>query len=144
MVKHHTQYIHNLYDSDFEAWKAVRKVIREYQPTIVGVSTVTSSYPSSVQVAKIAKEECPDAVIVFGGSHSTALPEESLRIADIVVIGEGELTMREIAEGVEPQNIDGIAFKSPGGAVIKTPPRVFIKDIDTIFRKEVLEWKRNS
>ena len=37
----------------------------------------------------------PDCIIIMGGIHVTAIPEEALREgADIVVRSEGELTLR--------------------------------------------------
>src|ERR1019366_7815195 len=56
--------------------------------------------------------------------------------ADVVVIGEGEITLEELLPALQSHaldklhNIDGIAFQAPDGSVVRTKPREQIKDID--------------
>jgi anaerobic magnesium-protoporphyrin IX monomethyl ester cyclase len=81
--------------------------VREYLSTqsfdILALSCWTSlSYQTSVAVAKIAREINPDAVIVVGGYHASARPNEFIRedrLFDYVVCREGELALKEIADG---------------------------------------------
>jgi len=127
------QHLKNLYNPNFEAWKAVRQIIRKHSPDIVGITTTTSSYISALNVAKIVKEEMPHTKIILGGSHVTALPQEAASQPEIdaVVIGEGEQTMLEIAQGRKYKDIKGLCFKHRK-RIIKTQCRELIKDIDTL------------
>lgn len=117
-------------------FEGIRKRIREEAPDIVGISCVTPTFSNAQKVAKIVKEEIR-CLIVLGGVHASALPEQTLGNYpefDIVVIGEGEYTMRELCEAIqsdrkELDNIKGIAFRK-NGRVIKTPPREWISDLD--------------
>lgn len=132
IAKRH-KHLENLYNPDFEAWKAVRQIIKKHSPDIVGITTTTSSYISALNVAKIVKEETPDTKIILGGSHVTALPEEAASEPEIdaVVVGEGEQTMLEIAQGRKYKDIKGLCFKHKK-RIIKTQCRELIKDIDTL------------
>lgn len=133
LAKHHQRYLKNLYNPNFEAWNAVRKIIKKHMPEIVGITTVTSSYISALNIAKIVKEELPNTKVILGGAHVTALPEESASKpeVDAVVIGEGEETMLEIARERKYKDIKGLCFKHKKG-IIKTQRRELIKDIDTL------------
>ncbi|MGF3523243.1 MAG: B12-binding domain-containing radical SAM protein, partial [Candidatus Bathyarchaeia archaeon] len=68
---------------------------------IVGVTTSTLTYRPAVEIVKTAKKVLPDALTVLGGPHVTALPEQTLTEApdvDVVVRGEGERTLLELAD----------------------------------------------
>lgn len=98
----------------------------------------------------------PRIKIIWGGPHAALFPEQTAYnfYADIVVRGEGEEVMLEIAQAYECgrlslNNIKGIHFKEDG-SVIKTPDRDFIK-MDTLpfidwtfIKKEVMEVVKNS
>ena len=48
-----------------------------------------------METAKIIRDRCPEAHIVFGGHHPTGMPEEVLRhdCVDFIIRGEGEDAM---------------------------------------------------
>lgn len=129
----HEKYMKNLHNPNFEAWRAVRQVIKKHSPDIIGITTTTSSFTSALNVAKIVKENLPDTKIILGGSHVTALPEEAASQPEInaVVIGEGEHTMLEIAQGRKYKNIKGLCFKHKK-RIVRTRCRELIKDIDSL------------
>ncbi|MBF0528715.1 MAG: cobalamin-dependent protein [Deltaproteobacteria bacterium] len=107
---------------------------------IVGLSTVTPNALGAYRLAKEIRVRMPNTRIIFGGPHSTALPEEifSRSTADAVVIGEGEQTFLELVEyyrggndAEKLENIRGIAYIRDG-SLFHTPARPFISDLDTI------------
>jgi radical SAM superfamily enzyme YgiQ (UPF0313 family) len=63
---------------------------------LVGISCMTSNAPRAYELAKEFRER--GKAVVLGGIHPTILPEEALRHADSVVVGE--------AEGVWPRLLD--------------------------------------
>ncbi|NMC42310.1 MAG: hypothetical protein GYA46_00180, partial [candidate division Zixibacteria bacterium] len=81
--------------------------VREYlssQPfDILALSCWTSlSYQATLTVARIAREINPEAVIVVGGYHPSARPRDFIRedrLIDYIVSREGELALKEIADG---------------------------------------------
>jgi radical SAM superfamily enzyme YgiQ (UPF0313 family) len=97
---------------------------------LIGISCNTPNVKEGWRLAEIAKEK--GKTVIFGGPHPTALPEETLQNgADIIVRGEGEITMKEICEGKKLENILGISFKH-NGHIIHNQNRPFIQDLDSL------------
>jgi len=110
--------------------------IDAYQPTIVGIGSMTPTIESALKSARVAKEVCPDAKVVMGGPHATFADSEILtseKAVDVIVRGEGEETIVELAEQVSLGNIKGITFRK-GNQIIQTPTRPFIQDLDALPR----------
>ncbi len=110
------------------------------KPDIVGVTTSTLTYWPAVEVVKAAKKVTPHALTLMGGPHVTALPEQTLTEApeaDIVVRGEGERTLLELAALVSKgtvENLDavnGITYRKNGQAQ-NTGDRAFIENLDEL------------
>jgi len=121
---------------DFEY---VRKKIEREEPIIVGISACTEAYSNALRIAKIAKEVNSEIVTVVGGPHVTFTPIDTLRNKeiDIVVRGEGEITMLELAnhfiKGTPPiEKIRGISYKAEGDIIYTNPDRPFIHDLDRL------------
>ena len=101
-------------------------------PDIVGFTAVTPTVKSAITYASAAKV-AGAPMVVMGGPHPTALPDEALRAGlDVVVRGEGELTMAELAARPGDLNdIKGISFMRDGEPV-HNPAREFIADLDSL------------
>ena len=119
-------------DSDIQSY------VREFAPQIVGVSAAfTETANDSHRVASLVKEVDKNVLVVFGGAHTTALPEVVLadENVDIVVKGEGEATLLELVQSYG--NREAI-YKLPGtvvrgeGGIVHNPDRPFIVDLDTL------------
>ncbi len=81
--------------------RRVREILGQMDFDILALSCWTSlSYRATMTVAAICRELYPDRLIVVGGYHPTARPNDFVmpdRIFDYVVRGEGEITLKEIA-----------------------------------------------
>jgi radical SAM superfamily enzyme YgiQ (UPF0313 family) len=125
----------NIHIGAFETDKGI--ISEASDADIVGFTATSPMMKHAEELAKQIKEENPKAVIAFGGSHSSVLPENSLKSEniDVVVRGEGEMTMLEIAQAVERgtsfKEITGISYKNKG-QIIHNPDRELIRDIDAI------------
>ena len=104
----------------------------------VGISMLTGKIISNgLYIAKLIKNFNSKIPIVLGGVHPTLLPEESLRneLVDIVVIGEGDETVKELAlcllDNGDLSKVKGLAFKDTNKKIIVNPPREFI-DLNTL------------
>jgi len=109
--------------------------MQEFRPELVGLSLVSSSVPEAAVVAEDAKTLLGSQTLVMaGGPHPTALPEELLTSCpaiDAAVIGEGELTMLELADhGLSP-SVNGIVFRRKG-TLARTLPRAAVEDLDRL------------
>ena len=118
--------------------KQLVDIIKNHEPDIVGVSCAYTMYESdSFEVINTIKSKFKDVLLVVGGAHSSANPEYVLRNKniDIVVIGEGEETMLEIAKrysaGGALDNINGTAVMA-GNAMKINEPRAYIEDLDVL------------
>jgi radical SAM superfamily enzyme YgiQ (UPF0313 family) len=68
---------------------------------VYGFSTYSVSYGLTRTLASLIQQREPNAIIIAGGPHATALPEQVAADAfDVVVVGEGELALLEILDGV--------------------------------------------
>lgn len=112
------------------------KSLTKFSPDFVGITCMTMMYPSAVKVASMIKEQLPETVVGVGGPHVTFYDEEALKECssiDLVVRGEGEQTMLEIAtclrEGRKLSSVDGITLRK-NGEIVRTPNRSFIQDLD--------------
>src|SRR3989338_7562171 len=108
---------------------------------LIGITCMTNSALDAYASAKVAREACPDAVIVLGGVHPTALPEqtvkETLESDAIIIVGEGEQTFVDIAEclkdGKDFHSVDGLAYWSKEENKVKySTPRTPIPDLDAL------------
>ncbi len=117
---------------------AMEAALRRVRPDLVGLSVVTPVMPDVQRVVRIVRATCPEARVVLGNIHAQVFADALLRdgLADVVVRGEGELTLVELARclaGAQPdlQAVDGIAF-ADGEQVVHTPPRQLLHELDAL------------
>lgn len=98
---------------------------------IVGITATTPLIKEAWRLVKIVKTA--GLPVILGGPHPSALPKESLdQGADIVVRGEGEITIVELlANWPNKENVAGISYIQ-NGILIDTPPRQLIKNLDDL------------
>jgi len=114
--------------------QALKKII-DSNPKIIGIQSMYSMRKKSLELAKILREHCK--LLVAGGALPTTEPETFLSDFDVVVIGEGEQTMLEIANqfknGGTFSQIKGVAYKDKDiGQVKLTSSRGLMDDIDEL------------
>lgn len=112
-------------------WKEVKTLIEEESPRWVGISATTPQIEDAFITAEIAKQIDPGIKVVIGGIHASALPEQTIsnKNVDILVYGEGELTMLDLVQGKKLDEIKGIFYKIDS-QIVKNALRDLVKDID--------------
>jgi anaerobic magnesium-protoporphyrin IX monomethyl ester cyclase len=124
----------------------VHGIIEEFQPDVVGVSTFTPSFGTSLGVCRLAKVVNPEIVTVLGGPHVTLLPEEAINKepkVDYVIMGEGESPLIELLSFLQYgfpalDSIAGLVYrqrcdKNPAASTIKiNPVRPAMKALDIL------------
>ena len=105
---------------------------------VIGVSCMFSTlWPLTHRVATAIREKFPQALLVLGGEHGTAVPEHVLAtsVFDVVVLGEGEETFVELlrarTEGRPLGQVKGIAYRE-AGRVVTTGLSPRRRDVDGI------------
>jgi len=119
--------------------KEIDKTVDEIiglNPDFLGVSVMTGIQTRhSTELCKKIKEKRKELPIVWGGIHPSLLPEQCLKedYIDFVVIGEGEITVREFTEKIKNgdnlEDIKGLGHKD-GDKIIINASREFISNLD--------------
>jgi radical SAM superfamily enzyme YgiQ (UPF0313 family) len=124
-----------VFDSTFSSRSELFKVLREGLPAVLGVYANLMTRPSVVEILQVAKDAGWQTVV--GGPEAGAYVDEYLEFgADVVVSGEGEVTLQELVPVLRKGNlsalklIDGIAFRTPEGSIVRNRARKQILDID--------------
>ena len=119
------------------------------EPRAVGLTALTSSFHRAVSVASQINKLLPDILTLVGGPHASAVPQMVMSensCFDLLVLGEGELTLVEIMEryrdaGYERsklledhdklREVDGIIFRN-NDEIFQTAPRQLISNLDIL------------
>jgi len=119
-------------------WKEVLAEELKSRPILVGITAITGTQIHyAIEAAKVVRNNSHnDIPIVWGGTHSTVLPEQaaSSEYADIVCVGEGDYTLKEIADNLAAKRpLDSIKsiIYSNGNKNIRTEVRP-LADINTL------------
>ena len=112
--------------------------LREFRPQILGLTASTYQIHESAAVAAAARRADPDAHILLGGYHVSALPRRTLEEFpdfDTAVYGEAEATVAEFIRrwtvGEDIRTVDGTAARMPHGIALN-PPRTAPQDLDAL------------
>ena len=97
--------------------------LRYFKPEVIGFTSFTHEIDRVAKAARTIKENFPKAKLLIGGSHSNALPKETLleyEVFDISLYGEGEATIVELLNKnfQNLNSIDGIAYRENGNIVL--------------------------
>jgi radical SAM superfamily enzyme YgiQ (UPF0313 family) len=111
----------------------VARVLR-LEPELLGFSTTTSGFPDAYEMARKIREARPALPNVFGGIHASGFGAQLMERfpeIDYLALGEGEITLLELARGKSPRTIDGLVWRD-GAEVVTNPPRELIRDLDSL------------
>ncbi len=124
-------------------------VLRDYQPDVVGITSYTVHVNTVKRLFKQIKAFNADIVSVVGGHHATVMPEDFYTpCIDVIVIGEGVFTFREMMLRLEKKmDLSGI----PGAVQVENGPIVIHQgDQDTDLdappfpRRDLTSYYRHS
>jgi len=115
--------------------------IKEYvetqpRPLIFGFSVLTVALKSALILAKRLKAAYPDCIIIFGGIHPTAMPDEVMAYdyVDFVLRGEAERSLVEfynaLANKASYASIAGLSYRA-GEKIIHNPYNFITDSLDT-------------
>jgi len=114
--------------------RGIEEAICSYAPDLLGITTLTASRHQSLEIARWAKERNPSLLTVLGGPHATIMWKQLLDNypwVDVCVLGEGEMTLLEIATGKPWEEIAGIALRQNGNC-LRTRPRKNVANLDEL------------
>ncbi|MFH1826210.1 MAG: radical SAM protein [bacterium] len=110
------------------------KQVMDFAPDCVALTSTTFAIGITAELAKAIKRQSPQAKIIMGGPHLSALPKETLKLipeVDIGIIGEGEATLPEVLTQQPLSDIKGIIYRAQD-KIILNENRTMIADLDTL------------
>ncbi|MBU1979128.1 MAG: B12-binding domain-containing radical SAM protein [Gammaproteobacteria bacterium] len=131
---------HSVFTANLEFFKAsthdaLRHLIETYSIDVLGTSGLSRDYQMLKELIDTARSIKPRLLVVLGGGIISGDPMPAMIAlkADIGVIGQGEITMHELAtaldNGLSYEEIPGLIFKS-GARYITTSARQEVKNLD--------------
>lgn len=120
-------------NNDIPVDEIVRQCV-ELDPDIVGITMNVLFIKPAYELGRKLKEK--GIKVLGGGPHPSIVPEEPIIHggADIVVYGEGENTVAEIADYLRGERkleeITGIAYRDKNGYPVTNPARAQVQDLD--------------
>jgi len=101
---------------------------------VVGMSLVTPYYHRIAQLTEYFRQRL-EVPIIWGGVHPTLCPEESLRHADYICVGEGEFAFPEFLEALafngDPFSIPNI-WGRRNGEIVSNSSRPLNRNLDAL------------
>lgn len=124
----------SIFDSTFSSMGEFRALVERERPPVVGIYTNLMTKFNVLAMIKICNEA--GATVVLGGPEPPYYAADYLeRGADVIVKGEGELTLEALLPHLAKhglnglERIDGIAFRGGDGELVETEPRGLIGDL---------------
>ena len=124
----------DLIDGYLERFEGICAKIDDMRPDIVGITSYTPGRHKALQIASWIRSRYPKTLIVLGGAHPTIMWRQLLEhypFIDLCGLGEGEMTMIDIASGKPFKDINGVAYLNEGKARVNTP-RKYFENLDDI------------
>ena len=124
-----------VFDSTFSSRAELFERLRQGPPSVLGVYANLMTRSNAIEILGVAKE-CGWQTVVGGPEPGAYVAEYLDAGADVVVIGEGELTMEELVPALHSKNrellnsVAGIAFRDEAGQIVRTPPQRQIPNLD--------------
>lgn len=85
---------------------------------LIGMALMTNTYFRACTLTQRIRDAGIKSPIIWGGTHPTVAPEESLEVPDIICVGEGEEPMLQLVErmeaGRDPTDLGSLGFRAGG------------------------------
>jgi radical SAM superfamily enzyme YgiQ (UPF0313 family) len=127
----------DVFDSTLATRAALHARLEARGAPVLGLYTNLMTRRSVLDIVAVAKRH--GWRVVLGGPEAAGhAPEYLARGADVVVVGEGEVTLAGLlpvlaARGAHRlHDIHGLVFTDETGAVVRTAPRALVPDLDTL------------
>jgi len=123
------------YDSGFRVGLAVQDIVDRIPLPVdlIGLSVPFSQLaPIAHEIAAAIKERLPSTPLVMGGVYPSTQPQSALSSdADLIVVGEGELAIAALADGVDAEEAPGV-YSRASRELASFPPARLVQDLDEL------------
>jgi anaerobic magnesium-protoporphyrin IX monomethyl ester cyclase len=110
-----------VFDTTFATRQELFSLLRSTPPSVLGVYSNLMTRPLVIEILRAAKQ-AGWTTVVGGPEPAAYIPEYLAAGADVVVIGEGEITLEELLTALHSRRsealgrVNGIAFRDQGGS----------------------------
>jgi radical SAM superfamily enzyme YgiQ (UPF0313 family) len=104
----------------------VAKLVNDFQPDLVGLSSMSFQYRTASRLARVVKQTKPKTKVALGGYHATLLHREigesdDAQFIDFLIRAEGEPTLRSLVERLRSGDEDysgilGLSYRNGDGS----------------------------
>ena len=110
--------------------------LASFKPDLVGVTGYTINVPRMKEICRQTKAFDQRITTVVGGYHASLCPHDfDHNFIDVIAVGEGEITFRELVAALEGQRglaaVDGLIYRQEGHQV-RTSPRELIRNLSEL------------
>lgn len=114
-------------------FKILANEIQNLDCGIVGITATTPVFPSLLEIAKRVKEINQSILVIVGGAHVTARPNDALNSEhiDIVAVGESDFFLRDFIISKDKLRLKG-AYLKREGRIIFNGGSGLIENLDTL------------
>lgn len=108
--------------------------VKKFAPDYIMAEITTPTCYEDYKVIRAIKKTNPNVKIIIGGTHATALPQQVMEECpeiDILVRGEYDFTIPEIAQGKALAEIAGISYRNDN-EIIHNKDREYQEDLDEL------------
>ncbi len=106
------------FKADFSEASLDHFVERLRDRDLIGMGLMTNTFHRAWVLTQRLRDAGIKAPIIWGGTHPTVAPEESLEVPDIICVGEGEEPTLQLADrleaGKDPTDIGSLGFRADG------------------------------
>lgn len=119
----------DVHDSTFSSFEELSERLASTPPSTLGVYATLLTRPSVVRIIRRAKNL--GWRVIAGGPEPANYPQQYLDAgADLVVEGEGEITLEELLAGADPALTPGLHLLNDAGKAVFTGPREQLADLN--------------
>ncbi len=123
----------SVFDATFKTFADFERALGAERPAVVGLYTNLMTKFNILQM--MAACRAVGAKVVLGGPEPASYAAEYLaRGADVIVVGEGELTLEDLLahQFKDLHAIPGLMYLGDDGQVVTNPARPYITDLNTL------------
>lgn len=126
-----------IFDSTFRSKKDFYEFVDARRPPVVGIYCNLMTKLNVLEMIRYCRSK--GSMVIVGGPEPRYYASEFVEHGvDVVVHGEGELTLEELLPHLQARgptsmrHIPGITYRESDGSIIETGERPMIKDLDTL------------
>ena len=110
-----------------------RKILeKNITADVIGISSISSTAFIAYRLGDYFRSK--GKIVVMGGPHITALPEEAMEHCDYCICGEGEKCLPQLIEALNQnqnlESVQGLVWRDAEGEIIKNSQVVHIQNLD--------------